>query len=414
MMPFADIVEYEVCTSCRACGFTELELLVDFGRMPLAGGFMKPDEIPIRNVTYPLRLGRCSNCTLIQVLESVPPDIIFKQYSYSTSATRTMLEHYTRMGSEIVGEFSAKGKLVVEFGCNDGALIRSLLQAGARAIGVDPSDVARRTSQQDGWKLLNDYFTEETACRIRQEYGRAKIVVGNNVFAHVNDLHSILRGIVELLEDNGVYIFEVYYQGDLLDKTQFDTVYHEHICYYSLTSLTHLFSRHALTIIDVKKTATHSGSIRVVAAKNSSTYVQSSRVAEILEAEKEFSPANFVRRALRYRKEFRDFVQRLKNEGKSVGAYGAAGRMTVLMNYCGLGPDLIDYVVDMSPLRYGRIVPGVLLPIVPPVVFHARPLDYMIMTAWSYEAEILERERSYLEAGGRFIIPLPDVRVVCA
>lgn len=380
--------------------------------MPLAGGFLKPVEEHSRNFSYPLQLVRCVDCTLMQVLEIVSPEKIFTSYSYATSTTHSMLVHFSRMGSEIVKAYAAQDELVVEFGCNDGALIKSMRQAGAMTVGVDPSDVARNTSIKDGWALVNDYFTEETASRILREHGRAKIVVGCNVFAHTEDLHTILRGVLRLLQREGVFIIEVCYQGDLIDKTQFDTVYHEHIFYHSLTSLLRLFSQHGLKIVDVQKIPVHSGSIRITAAKEDSSYRPSARVAEMLEQEKGWDVARFVENVLRFRMEFPQFIKRLKNEGRRIGAYGAAGRMTVLMNYCGLGPDLIDYVVDMSPLRYGRLVPGVLLPIVPPQVFHQDPLDYMIMTAWSYEAEILEKERAYLKNGGRFIIPLPELRVV--
>lgn len=380
--------------------------------MPLAGGFLKPAELPSRNVSYPLRLARCVDCTLMQVLEIVSPEKIFTSYSYATSATHSMHAHFSRMGSEIVKAYSAQGELVVEFGCNDGVLLKSMRQAGAKTVGVDPSDVARIASINDGWTLINDYFNEEIARHILREHGRAKIVVGNNVFAHTEDLHTILRGVLELLQEEGLFIIEVYYQGDLIDKTQFDTIYHEHIFYYSLTSLFRLFSRHGLKIVDVQRIPVHSGSIRVTASKKDSSHRPSARVAEMLEQEKDWDVARFVENVLRFRMEFPQFIKRLKDEGRRIGAYGAAGRMTVLMNYCGLGTDLIDYVVDMSPLRYGRLVPGVLLPIVPPEVFQRDPLDYMVMTAWSYEAEILEKERAYLKNGGRFIIPLPELRVV--
>lgn len=414
MTPLILPEQYITHVSCRACGSDALNLLVDFGPMPLAGGFMLPVDVANRNVSYPLRLARCADCTLMQILDSVPPEIIFSQYSYITSATRTMLEHYTQMGAKIVESFSAKDKLIVEFGCNDGVFLRSVLRAGAHAIGVDPSDVARRASEREGWRLFNTYFNEEVARQIRREYGCAKIVAGNNVFAHVDDLHAVLRGVVALLEEDGVFIIEVYYQGDLISKTQFDTVYHEHVCYYSLTSLVLLLSQYDLKAVDVERLPTHSGSIRVTAARRTSSYAPSTRVDEMLAAEKTIDVEDFVRRVLQYPARFQGFIEGLKKKGKTIGAYGAAGRMTVLVNYCGLGPQLLEYAVDMSPLRHGRLVPGVLLPIVPPSVFHENPLDYMIMSAWSYEAEILEKESGYIEAGGQFIIPLPDIRVIGA
>jgi len=246
-------VDYRTRTTCRGCGSNNLQMLIDYGLMPLAGGFMKPEDIATHNIAYPLRLVRCTDCTLMQVLDTVPPEKIFSQYSYASSTTRTLIDHFSVMGPEIVKAFSAQGKLVVEFGCNDGVLMRPLLQAGAIAVGVDPSDVAFLASQDQGWPLIKNYFNETIAEQIKTQYGQARIVVGNNVFAHVDDIHAIVRGVTTLLEDDGVFIFEVHYQGNLVNTVQFDTVYHEHICYYSLLSLGSLLAQHDLKVIDVKR-----------------------------------------------------------------------------------------------------------------------------------------------------------------
>jgi len=396
-------------STCRACGSNDLELLIDYGEMPLAGGFLLPEE---RSKMYPLRLARCVNCTLMQVLDTIPPDKIFRRYSYTSSTTRTLVEHFAQMGAELVEGENAKGELVVEFGCNDGVLLRPLLAAGAKVVGVDPSDVALRASQKQDWPLINDYFNEAVARQVLAQYGPARIVTGNNVFAHADDLHAILDGVTALLEDDGVFVFEVHYQGDLLNLVQYDTVYHEHVCYYSLTSLTCLLSKHGLKIIDALPIPIHSGSIRVTAARATSKRAGTPSVSQMLESEKNWDVGRFIRQVETRRVSLRRLVEDLSKADRRVVAYGAAGRATILLNYVGLGPDLIEYVVDMSPLRYGRLVPGVLIPIVPPKVFHASPPDYAIMTAWNYEAEIVAKEHTFLAGGGRFIVPLPEIRVV--
>jgi SAM-dependent methyltransferase len=316
------------------------------------------------------------------------------------------------MGPEIVDKYQAKEKLVVEFGCNDGVLMRPLLKAGARAVGIDPSDVASRASEEQGWTLIKGYFNETIANQTKEKYGFARIVVGNNVFAHVDDIHAIIRGVTTLLEDDGVFIFEVHYQGDLVNTVQFDTVYHEHICYYSLFALTKLLSIHELRVIDVKRISIHAGSIRVVAARNKSSYTISQNVVDMLQEEKGLDVDRFVGQVHSRRESMRKLITDLHQAGRRVVAYGAAGRMTIMLNYCGLGPDLVEYVLDMSPLRYGRIVPGILTPIVHPQTFHDSFPDYAIMTAWNYEAEIVAKEQEFLKGGGRFIIPLPDIRIV--
>ena len=395
------------------CGANELDLLIDYGKLPLAGSFLTTQGRG-SNEVYPLRLARCAKCTLLQVLDIVPPEIIFRTYSYASGTTRTLSDHFAQMGPAIVEAAGAVGKLVVEFGCNDGVLVRPLLAAGAKVVGIDPSDVALQASQQQGWTLIHDYFKETVAIRVKEEYGLARIITGNNVLAHTDDLHGIVRSVTTLLEDEGLFIFEVHYQGDLLNLIQFDTVYHEHVCYYSLASLSHLLGNHGMIIVDVLRIPIHSGSIRVTAARTEAAQEPKPVVLQMTEAEKSWDLDLFVRRVEERRISLRKLVENLRRAGRRVVAYGAAGRATILLNYCGLGQDLIEYVVDMSPLRYGKLVPGVLIPIVREEIFQETPPEYAVMTAWNYEAEIVAKEQMFLTGGGRFVVPLPEVRVVGA
>lgn len=402
--------ETSTITQCRICGGSDLNLLVDYGDIPLAGGFLLPEERD-QNRAYPLRLVVCANCSLMQVLDIIPPDEIFRKYSYASSTTRTLVNHFAQMGQDLAALAAAPGGLVVEFGCNDGVLLRPLREAGMRVVGVDPSDVARAASEKHGWPLWNEYFGPAVAQAIRAEHGPASIVTGNNTFAHTNDLHNIMQGISAVLDDEGFFVFEVHYQGDLLKLVQYDTVYHEHTCYYSLTALQALMRLHDFKLIDVMPIPIHAGSIRVTAARASSAHLPKSSVASMLADEATWDVGLFAQQVGVRRHTLRRLVADLRAAGRRVGAYGAAGRVTVLLNYCGLGPDMIDYVVDMSPLRYGRLVPGVLVPIEPPEHFANQPLDYAIMTAWNYEKEIVAKEQAFLTGGGRFIIPLPDIRL---
>jgi SAM-dependent methyltransferase len=400
-------------TTCRTCGSNRLRLLVDYGHMPLAGGFLTRDELA-QQAAFPLRLARCEDCTLMQILDVVPPADIFTQYSYISSTTRTLIDHFADMGREIVAAERAAGRLVVEFGCNDGILVRPMRDAGARVVGVDPSDVALRASREGGWPLLQTYFDDTAAARVKAEHGPARIVTGNNVFAHVDDLHAIVRGVTALLEDEGVFIFEVQYQGDLLALVQYDTVYHEHTCYHSLTALARLLAAHQLRIVDVKRIPIHAGSVRVTAARADTGRQPAPIVAEMLDAERGWNVDRFGEQVETRRQSLRRLVMDLRRAGRRVVGYGAAGRSTILLNFCGLGTDLVEYVLDMSPLRSGKYVPGVSIPIVPPETFHANPPDYAIMTAWNYEPEIVRKEQAFLSGGGRFIVPLPEVRIVGA
>lgn len=399
-------------TTCRICDATDLELLLDYGDMPLAGGFV-PANDPRADLRFPLVLVRCAKCTLVQVLDQVNPELIFTEYSYASSTNRTLVRHFEQVAPELVALAGGPGKLVVEFGCNDGVLLKPLLASGAKVVGVDPSDVAARASAAGGWPLVQGYFGREIAQRVRAEHGPAQVVVGNNVFAHVEDLHALVEGVTTLLDERGAFAFEVHYQGDLLETVQFDTVYHEHVCYHSLTGLAALLGRHGLELIDVRRIPIHAGSIHVTAARQGQRPAAPA-VGAMLAAEARWDARRFGERALVRRDTLRSLVEGLTKGGRTVVGYGAAGRATILLNFCGLGPDLVRSVSDLSPLRAGKVVPGVKTPVVPRAVFHESPPDYAILTAWNYEPEIVADEQSYLRRGGRFIIPLPDVRLVGA
>jgi len=239
-------------------------------------------------------------------------------------------------------------------------------------------------------------------------------VTANNVCAHVDDPNALLGGVTTLLETEGLFVFEVHYQGDLLDLTQYDTIYHEHTCYYSLTSLVRLLARHEMKIVDVRRISTHSGSIHVTAARVNSRREPSAVVNAMLAAESSWDVARFADRARSRRGSLRRLVQDLVAAGRRVVGYGASGRATILLNFCGLTSDLVQNVSDLSPLRYGRVIPGVKVPVVPRLVFHQERPDYAILTAWNYEAEIVRDEQAFLRSGGRLIAPLPDVRLVGA
>lgn len=398
-------------TDCRGCHGTGLEEVIAFGPMPLAGGFLEPEKVG-DDVLIPLTLDRCPACSLMQVREVVDPSVIFSTYSYASSTTKTLSEHFEGMAGDLVALGVKQGDLVVEFGCNDGVLIRPLRKLGVNAVGIDPSDVALRASTEGGWPLVTGFLNMESAREVLRRFGPARVVVGNNVFAHMDDLDQAMAAIVELLDRDGFFVFEVHYQGDLIKDLQFDTIYHEHLCYYSLRSLVVLLERFGLMVVDVTPIPIHSGSIRVVAIRKSSERVPSGRVDKFLEKEGEWNIPGFSEGVEVRRKTLRCLVGDLSAGGRRVVAYGAAGRCTVLLNFCGLTKDLIQYVVDKSPLRFGKLVPGVHIPIQPEERFRTDYPDYAVMTAWNYEPEIIRRDKEFLQSGGRFIIPLPQVRIV--
>lgn len=400
---------YRTRTECRVCASEQLSLVLDYGAMPLAGGFFPAgDERSTRR--FPMHLTRCEQCSLLQVAETVNPEIIFGTYSYESSVNRTLVAHNAELGV-VLESMAGPGGLLVEFGCNDGVLLNPLWRRGVRVLGVDPSDVAERASAREGWPLIREYFGKEVAANIRSRFGEAKIIAANNVCAHVDDPNVLIAGVAELLASDGRFVFEVHYQGDLISSRQYDTVYHEHTCYYSLRSLERLLSGHELRVAGVERISIHCGSIRVTAVRHDSSYARAPSVDAMIAEEAALDIDGFGRFAERHRKLLHDLIETLRSAGKRVVAYGASGRATILLNFCRLGPELLEHVSDLSPLRYDRVVPGVCVPIVTRGKFHENYPDYALMTAWNYESEIVADEQSFL-AKGAFIVPLKDIRVI--
>ena len=396
--------------TCRVCGSSELDLVLDYGRMPLAGGFFPAEDERSRQV-FPMHLVRCEDCTLLQVAETINPETIFSTYSYTSSVNRMLVAHNVELASTLKEMLPREG-LIVEIGCNDGILLKPLVRLDAKVVGVDPSDVAQRAADENGWPFVRGYFDRQKASEIQGRFGPADIVVANNVCAHLDDPNRMVEGVANLLRPDGYFVFEVHYQGDLIETGQYDTVYHEHTCYYSLNSLKWLLEAHGLRIVDVQRIPIHGGSIRVTSVPMASSPPPSLNVQQMLEEEADLDVARFAVFARRHGKLLHDLLANLRRAGKRIVAYGASGRATILLNFCSLGNEFLDYVSDVSPLRYDRVVPGVGVPVLPRERFHEDYPDYALMTAWNYEQEILRDEAEFLNKGNAFIVPLPQIRIV--
>jgi len=386
--------------------------------MPLAGGFLKEEEIK-DEVKYPLEVYVCRRCSLVQILDVIPKEILFTNYKYLSSVTSTLSEHFAGYAREMQSRFlNENNSLVVEIGSNDGVLLQHFTKLAVKAVGVEPAENVAEIARAKGLQIVNSYFTKQVAQEVRQNNGRAKVICANNVFAHIDDIDEVMEGIQTLLEDDGVFVFEVHYLIDLLDKYQYDTVYHEHLCYYSLTALSYLLNRYGMEIFDVKRIPIHSGSIRVYAKnKSNNKQITQSIVNDLLAEEKAVVHNIDVYRAFSEsislaREQLLDTLHRIKNDGKRIIGYGAPGRGTILLNYCSIGKEILDYIVDASPLRQGLLVPGMHIPIISPETIGKDLPDYILILAWSYEKEILTKEKEYLNKGGRFIMPLPIVRII--
>jgi SAM-dependent methyltransferase len=410
---------------CRSCGSNDLEMILSLGQTPLANSLLTAEELTKPQETYPLDLVFCPACTLVQITETVPPEKLFREYLYFSSFSDTMLAHAQTLAERIINSRRLTGQsLVVEIASNDGYLLQYYKRAGIAVLGIEPAvNVARVAREKRGIPTLCEFFGQELAAQFKSEGKRADVAHANNVLAHVADLNGFVRGLELLLADDGVAIIEVPYVKDMIDGSEFDTIYHEHLCYFSLTSLSHLFERHGLRIEDVERLPIHGGSLRVFIRKKGTLSaggepVSSARLRQMLAEEATWGVdrlqfyQDFRAKVERLRRELLDLLGGLKTEGKSIVVYGASAKGSTLLNYFGIGSETIDFIADRSTFKQGLFMPGARLPIhAPDKLLEAMP-DYVLLLTWNFADEILSQQDEYRRRGGRFIIPIPEVTVV--
>lgn len=391
---------------------------LDLGQMPLAGGFIRPHEIPDEKL-YPLTVVFCRVCKEVQILQTVPAEVLFKDYRYMSSTTVTLSNHFAAYAKAMTERFLSRDDLVVEFGSNDGVLLKPFGDLGVKAVGVEPAVNIAKLALAKGCTVVNDFFNTATAADIKRRYGCASLVCANNVFAHIDDMHGPMRAIVELLKPDGVFVFEVHYLLSLLEGCQFDMIYHEHMMHHSLTALGYLLNLHGMEIFDAKRIPIHAGSIRVYAQKKGQgrhpvaadlNRLLSDEHAAGLDREETF--LDFGHTVYRKRDELVRLVSRLRGQNKTIVGYGASGRASVHLNFCKFGVTDIPYVTDESPERQGRVIPGMHIPIVDPQRLRDQQPDYALLFAYNFFEEVMKKETEFIRKGGRFIVPLPEPKVI--
>lgn len=395
--------------------------VMDFGTMPLAGGFLKSEQFAEEKL-YPLHVSFCRDCTLVQVPQAIPPATLFKDYFYFSSAIKTLVDHCAAWAQETHGRFlkDRTHPSVFEIGCNDGVMLKPFAALGVRAVGVDPATNVVNSVQQEGFTIINDFFNEAVARKIREQYGQFDAITSSYSFAHIDDMVSVGKGVADLLKDDGVFICEVYYLGTLIEEMQYDMIYHEHCNYYSLKALQNFLSRHGMEIFDVKYTpGVRSGAVRFYAQKKGGPYPATDAVRQMEREEIErgyHAPETFVeygKKIANTKVALMGLLDRLKEEGKMIIGYGASGRGTMIMNYCGIDGTYLDYVVDDAPAKHGFFTPGIHVQIFPwEHTMQGKFPAYAVLFAWSFMNEVLKKRADYTIAGGRFIVPLPEVKIV--
>jgi SAM-dependent methyltransferase len=406
----------EALHACRSCGESSLEPIISFGRMPLANALLTVEQLKLPEPTFPLDLVFCGVCALVQIVETVPPEKLFQEYLYFSSTSAAMVSHAERIANRlIVEQHLGENSRIVELASNDGYLLQHYRRKGIPVLGIEPArNIARVAIEERGIPTLCEFFTRELALMLRNRGEQADVIHAHNVLAHVADLNGFVAGIGLLLKDKGIGLIEVPYVKDLIDRCEFDTVYHEHLCYYSLTALDHLFRRHDLFIQDIERIAIHGGSLRLTVGKSA---FPSPAVARLLAEEAAWGVdlfatyGDFGARVEALKSTLTSMLAGFKRRGDRIAAYGAAAKGSTLLNYFGIGRETLDFVVDRSPHKQGRFMPGVHIPVLAPErLLEAMPDEVLLLT-WNFADEILEQQRAYRQRGGHFIIPLPEVRV---
>lgn len=391
---------------CRGCESKDLEQFLDLGVMPLAGGFLSEGEIAAEQL-YPLPIHVCRACGLVQILEAIDPELLFQGYSFSSSTIGPLVQHFKNYAKWIQDKLDPQ--FVVEFGCNDGVLLTPLEQLGIKVCGVDISQNITDMARDKGLDVVTGYFDEPTAEAMRQRLGQADIVTGSNAFAHNDNPDILLKAARSILKPDGHLCLEVMYAGDLLEKIQWDTLYHEHLTFYCLSTLAVLLERYGFHVVEAERIPMHGGSLRMIASLNPDEAVQPG-VEQIYAYERETALADpatwlaFGQHIARKIDVVRQTLSKL-NETSRIWGYGAAGKATLWVNTCQM--DYLEAMVDASPLRAGKLMPGTHTPIVFPQELKANPPDYIFVTAWNY-ADLIRANEEWFE--GIWVTPLPELR----
>ena len=423
---------YTTRTNCRLCGSEQLRHVWSFGRTPLANSYLSPAAAEKNEEPFvPLDVYYCGTCHLAQLCDVVDPAALFDHYLYVSSTSPTFVKHFEDYAASLIERFHlGSDDLVVDVGSNDGVLLKPLKAAGVQVLGIDPAENVAEIARAEGIETVAEYFTPEVAEEIAARTGKTAIIAANNVFAHTDAIDAFTAAVKRLLAPGGVFVFEVQYLGDLIAKNLFDIVYHEHVNYYSLHPLVTYFAKQGMEVFDVERPAVHGGSLRVFVQFAGGPHQRSAKVQELLSAEREqgltsvTAYRDFARRIERNKAVLQQLLRELKRQGKRIVGYGAPAKATTLCYAFGLDGTVLDYIVDDAPLKQGLVMPGTHIPIYSPdVLYEEQPNfapggaslgtpEFCLILAWNFAGPIMQNHQAFADQGGRFIIPVPEPRIV--
>jgi SAM-dependent methyltransferase len=411
---------YQTLTHCRSCNGKNLIPYLDLGITPLANGLIKSENVAKDEPKFPLVVCYCKDCSLSQLSVVVNPEILFRDYFYMSSISNTFRTHCNSFALNLTNSINlSDNDLVVDIASNDGCLLQEFKKLNIRTLGVEPAVNLAKVANSNGIKTLNHFWNKEVATKIANKYGGAKAITAFNVFAHVDNVHDFVQNIKTALRDDGVFVIEVPYLIDFLEKHEFDTVYHEHLSYFLLRPIQHILEKNGMRIIAVKKYPIHGGTIEIRAVKNNShTKDITSNIDDFIIIEKNlgcYDPEhylNFASEVENIKRNLTELVNDLRQKGKKIAGFAASAKGNTLLNYCKLDSDSIQYIVDETPTKQGLLTPGSHIPIVPLSELQKNAPNYLIILAWNFVEEIMEKTESFKNNGGKYIIPIPKIQIV--
>ena len=404
-------------SNCRSCGSADLQIILDLGSHPIANALLSKDDLDRPEPKYPLMVAFCQACTLLQVTETVPPDVLYRRdYPYFSSSSPALLKHSAQHVDELVCKYRLDpDSFVIEVASNDGYLLRKFIERRIPCLGIDPADGPVARANAIGVPTIHDFFGSRCAEELAGEGKLADVIIANNVVAHVGNINDFVAGFVRLLKPTGVAIFEFAYAADMIERCEFDTIYHEHLFYHTLHGLTPLFGRHGLCLNDVKRLPIHGGSLRLTVSRTPAR-------TDALEALFAHEAAvgidklpfynDFAARVRRLRDELAGLLVSERTKGRRIACYGAAAKGATLVNYLALGAGFFEFVADANPHKQGKYMPGQHIPIRHPDQLVTDQPDYALLLVWNFAGEVMRQQARYRQRGGSFIIPIPEPRIV--
>jgi novobiocin biosynthesis protein NovU/D-mycarose 3-C-methyltransferase len=404
---------------CRTCGSKELTPILDLGKTALANDFLAPEEVADYKISLPLRVVLCTDCSLLQLADTVDPRVLYSRYAYVTSTSRTMDAHLNEQSEHLlkVGKLGV-GTKVLEIASNTGIFLKKFQERGCNVLGVEPASNIAAVAVKSGIPTRNEFFNAVNARKLKTEWGAADLILGRHVFAHIDDLKDLLAGLETISHPDTLIAFEVPYLVDFFEHTEYDTIYHEHLSYISVRSIEALLKNSPFSLSRIDHYPIHGGSILFHIRPRSSPVKPHSSIAAALEKERQLrliEPAtweDFAARVKHIRTELPALIRKLKLQGKRVIAYGASAKGNTLLNTCGLTNGDLDYVIDNTPFKQNKIAPGSWVPVRPPDILLSDQPDFALILAWNFAKEIIGRETEFQKRGGQFIVPIPEPKIV--